>query len=53
MQRGVPVIPKASKHAHLAENINDMLSWRLSNDQKVRMALVFEEHSMQCVCIVQ
>eukprot|EP00775_Hariotina_reticulata_P007634 gene7634-7836_t len=35
MQRGVPVIPKATSEEHLAENIADMFNWRLSNQQKV------------------
>eukprot|EP00882_Tetradesmus_deserticola_P031411 GHRQ01035517.1.p2 GENE.GHRQ01035517.1~~GHRQ01035517.1.p2 ORF type:complete len:106 (-),score=34.13 GHRQ01035517.1:53-370(-) len=35
MQRGVVVIPKASSPEHLAENLRDMFSWRLNNQQKV------------------
>lgn len=45
MQRGVPVIPKASSPAHLAENIADMTSWRLSNQQKVRPAAAASRHA--------
>jgi diketogulonate reductase-like aldo/keto reductase len=36
MQRGVPVIPKATSRDHLAENFVDMFNWRLTNQQKVR-----------------
>lgn len=35
MQRGVPVIPKATSREHLAENFVDMFNWRLTNQQKV------------------
>jgi diketogulonate reductase-like aldo/keto reductase len=38
MQRGVVVIPKASSPEHLAANLQDMFSWRLNNQQKVRGA---------------
>jgi diketogulonate reductase-like aldo/keto reductase len=38
MQRGVVVIPKASSPEHLAANLQDMFSWRLNNQQKVRTA---------------
>jgi diketogulonate reductase-like aldo/keto reductase len=38
MQRGVPVIPKATSRGHLAENFVDMFAWRLTNQQKVRQA---------------
>lgn len=38
MQRGVPVIPKATSRDHLAENFVDMFTWRLTNQQKVRQA---------------
>jgi diketogulonate reductase-like aldo/keto reductase len=37
MQRGVVVIPKASSPEHLAANLQDMFSWRLNNQQKVRV----------------
>jgi len=36
MQRGVPVIPKATSREHLAENFADMFNWRLTNQHKVR-----------------
>jgi hypothetical protein len=36
LQRGVPVIPKATSRDHLAENLAGMFSWRLTNHQKVR-----------------
>lgn len=36
MQRGVPVIPKATSRDHLAENFVGMSDWRLTNEQKVR-----------------
>lgn len=35
LQRGVPVIPKASSPGNLEANIKDAFSWRLSNEQKV------------------
>ncbi len=36
MQRGVPVIPKASSAEHLRENIEGAFSWHLTAAQKVR-----------------
>ncbi|GBF92732.1 alcohol dehydrogenase [Raphidocelis subcapitata] len=37
MQRGVPVIPKASSPPHLAENIAHAFDWRLSNADKAAL----------------
>ncbi|KAI8476704.1 MAG: NADP-dependent oxidoreductase domain-containing protein [Monoraphidium minutum] len=37
MQRGVPVIPKASSAAHLAENMEHAFDWRLSNADKAAL----------------
>jgi diketogulonate reductase-like aldo/keto reductase len=37
MQRGVPVIPKASSQPHLAENIAHAFDWRLSNADKAAL----------------
>ncbi|GFH06526.1 aldo_ket_red domain-containing protein, partial [Haematococcus lacustris] len=34
MQRGVPVIPKASSPAHLQDNVRDIFSWSLTSQQK-------------------
>mmetsp|Transcript_13752 Transcript_13752/g.29583 ORF Transcript_13752/g.29583 Transcript_13752/m.29583 type:complete len:409 (-) Transcript_13752:535-1761(-) len=34
MQRGIPVIPKASSPEHLKQNIEDAFKWRLSNEHK-------------------
>jgi diketogulonate reductase-like aldo/keto reductase len=37
MQRGVPVIPKASSPPHLAENIAHAFDWRLTNADKAAL----------------
>lgn len=37
MQRGIPVIPKASGEAHLRANLEGMLEWKLSNAHKARL----------------
>lgn len=37
MQRGVPVLAKASSPAHLAENLTGMFDWKLTNDQKATL----------------
>lgn len=37
MQRGVPVIPKASSAPHLTENIAHAFDWRLSNADKIAL----------------
>lgn len=37
MQRGVPVIPKASSTPHLSENITHAFDWRLTNADKVAL----------------
>jgi diketogulonate reductase-like aldo/keto reductase len=37
MQRGVPVIPKASSQAHLSENFDHAFDWRLGNADKVAL----------------
>jgi hypothetical protein len=37
MQRGVPVIPKASSQPHLQENFDHAFDWRLSNADKVAL----------------
>lgn len=53
MQRGVPVIPKATSREHLAENFADMFNWRLTNEQKVRGLLYYwlaPQHSLQHTC---
>ena len=36
VQRGVPVIPKASSPEHMQSNIEGLFDWRLTYDQKVR-----------------
>ena len=36
VQRGVPVMPKASSRQHLVANLEGMFSWRLSYEQKVQ-----------------
>lgn len=36
VQRGVPVIPKASSLDHMRSNIEGLFEWRLSYEQKVR-----------------
>ncbi len=35
MQRGVPVVPKASSEAHLRQNIEGAFEWALTQEQKV------------------
>lgn len=47
MQRGVPVIPKATSREHLAENLVGMCDWRLSNQHKVSVGFL----QGLCVCI--
>ncbi|GFH16935.1 aldo_ket_red domain-containing protein [Haematococcus lacustris] len=37
MQRGVPVIPKASSPAHLQDNVRDIFSWSLTSQQKAML----------------
>ena len=37
MQRGVPVIPKASGAAHQSENIAHAFDWRLTNADKAAL----------------
>eukprot|EP00877_Chromochloris_zofingiensis_P000424 jgi/Chrzof1/10382/Cz04g39250.t1 len=37
LQRGVPVIPKASFRKHLEENLVGMFDWKLSNQQKAAL----------------
>jgi diketogulonate reductase-like aldo/keto reductase len=37
MQRGVPVIPKASSERHLSQNIDHAFDWRLSNADKAAL----------------
>ena len=39
VQRGVPVIPKASSREHVADNIEGLFAWRLTWDQKARGGL--------------
>lgn len=41
LQRGVPVIPKASFRKHLEENLVGMFDWKLSNQQKVSRPYTF------------
>lgn len=37
VQRGMPVIPKASSKKHIAENIQGLFDWRLTWDQKSKL----------------
>ncbi|KAL6754996.1 NADP-dependent oxidoreductase domain-containing protein [Haematococcus lacustris] len=37
MQRGVPVIPKASSPAHLQDNLCDIFSWSLTSQQEAML----------------
>jgi diketogulonate reductase-like aldo/keto reductase len=48
MQRGVVVIPKASSEKHLAANLQDMFSWRLNNQQKVRSSFASSNKRRFC-----
>lgn len=37
VQRGVPVLPKASSRPHLEENLTGLFTWRLSYQQKAKL----------------
>jgi diketogulonate reductase-like aldo/keto reductase len=37
LQRGVPVVAKASSEAHMRANLEGMTSWKLSNQAKVEL----------------